>query len=85
VRACSRADRVLVYAFAHSAEIWWRGIEGKLSRLDKLEVWRIPASASQALAALAERSMQLQATIQEGALMLSSARGSVDLEPVRWK
>ena len=84
-RACSRADRVLVYAFSHAAEIWWRGIEGKLARLDRLEVWRIPASASQALAALAERSMQLQATIQEGALMLSGNAGSVDLEPVRWK
>ena len=85
VRACSRADRVLVYAFSHAADIWWRGIEGKLSRLDRLEVWRFPAGAAQALAALAERSMQLQATIQEGSLMLSSSAGSVDLEPVRWK
>lgn len=84
-RACSKADRVLLYPFSHSAEIWWRGIEGKLSRLDRLEVWRIPTAASQGLAALAERSMQLQATIQEGALMLSSSAGSVDVEPVRWK
>jgi len=29
--------------------------------------------------------MQLQATIQEGALMLSSARGSAQIEPIRWK
>lgn len=85
VRACSRADQVQVYAFHHAAEVWWRGIEGKLARLDKVQVWRIPAAASQALASLAERSMQLQATVQEGVLMLSSARGSVDVEPVRWK
>ena len=84
-RACSKADRVLVYAFSHAAEVWWRGIEGKLSRLEKLQVWRIPAASSQALAALAERSMQLQATIQEGALMLSGGTGTVDVEPVRWK
>jgi uncharacterized protein YaeQ len=84
-RACSKADRVLVYAFSHAAEIWWRGIEGKLARLDKLQVWRIPSEASQSLAQLAERSMQLQATIQEGTLMLSSSAGSVDIEPVRWK
>jgi uncharacterized protein YaeQ len=37
------------------------------------------------MAALAERSMQLQATIQEGALLLSGAGGSVDVEPLRWK
>ncbi len=84
-RACSKADQVLVYAFSHAAEVWWRGIESKLTRLDRLQVWRIPAAASQTLATLAERSMQLQATIQEGALMLSGAKGTVDVEPVRWK
>lgn len=84
-RACSQSDRVQVYCFHHAAEVWWRGIEGKLSRLDKLSVWRIPTEASQALAALAERSMQLQATVQEGVLMLSGMAGSVDVEPVRWK
>ncbi|HYD74567.1 YaeQ family protein [Ramlibacter sp.] len=85
VRACSRADQVQVYAFHHAAEVWWRGIEGKLARLDKVQVWRLPTAAAQALAGLAERSMQLQATVQEGVLMLSSTRGSVDVEPVRWK
>ena len=84
-KACSRADAVLVYAFHHAAEVWWRGIEGKLARLDRLQVWRIPAEQSQALAQLAERSMQLQATVQDGALTLSSERGSVHLEPLRWK
>ncbi|GAA4426029.1 YaeQ family protein [Acidovorax lacteus] len=84
-KAASRADAVVVYAFHHAAEVWWKGIETKLTRLDKLQVWRIPAEASQALAQLAERSMQLQATVQEGALTLSSERGSVHLEPLRWK
>jgi uncharacterized protein YaeQ len=84
-KACSKADAVIVYAFHHAAEVWWRGIENKLSRLDKLQVWRVPTEASQALSALAERSMQLQATVQEGALTLSSQRGSVMIEPIRWK
>lgn len=84
-RACSQADAVRVYAFAASAEVWWRGIESRLARLPKLEVWRLPAEATQQLAALAERSMQLQATVQEGALTIGSARGSVHLEPQRWK
>jgi uncharacterized protein YaeQ len=84
-KACSKADAVVVYCFHHAAQVWWKGIENKLSRLDKLQVWRIPAETSQALAALAERSMQLQATVQEGALTLSSTQGSVHLEPERWK
>jgi uncharacterized protein YaeQ len=84
-KACSKADRVVLYCFHHAAEVWWRGIETKLTRLPKLEVYRIPTAASQALAALAERSMQLQATVQDGALMFGNNRGSVDVEPVRWK
>lgn len=85
VKACSKADAVVVYAFHHAAEVWWRGIESKLTRLDKLEVWRVPTEAAQALAGLAERSMQLQATIQEGALMLSNGQQTIEVEPLRWK
>jgi uncharacterized protein YaeQ len=84
-KACSKADEVLVYCFHHAAEVWWRGIETKLTRLDKLSVYRVPTDASQALAALAERSMQLQATVQEGSLMFSGAAGSVDIEPLKLK
>ena len=50
-----------------------------------LEVWRIPTEAAQALIPLAQRSMQLQATVQEGALTLSDNAHSVVVEPVRWK
>jgi uncharacterized protein YaeQ len=76
---------VFVYAFGSAADVWWRGIETKLTRLDKLQAWRLPTEAAPALAALAERSMQLQATIQEGAITMSSNLGSVSIEPIRWK
>lgn len=84
-KACSKADAVLVYAYGPAADIWWRGVRDKLARLDRLNVWRIPVSETQALAALAERSMQLQATVQEELLTLSTTQGSVRLEPLRWK
>jgi uncharacterized protein YaeQ len=84
-KACRQSGQVAVYAFHHAAEVWWKGIETKLTRLSNLKVWRMPAEASQQLAGLAERSMQLQATIQEGALMLGNGARHVDLEPLRWK
>jgi hypothetical protein len=67
-----------VYCFNHAAEIWWRGIENKLTRPQNLSVFRIPTGASQALAKLAQRSMQLQATLQEGVLMLGDGTNTVD-------
>ncbi len=84
-KACQKADQVMVYAFHHAAEVWWRGIENKLGRLDKLQVWRVPTEASQALTRLAQRSMQLQATVQEGNLSLSDSQTHLDIECVRWK
>jgi uncharacterized protein YaeQ len=84
-KACGKADEVILYCFHHAAEVWWRGIENKLTRLSNLAVYRIPTAASQALAGLAQRSMQLQATVQEGTLMFSNGADSVDIEPVRWK
>ncbi|MET0312079.1 MAG: YaeQ family protein [Burkholderiaceae bacterium] len=85
IKACGKAEEVRVYAFHHAAEVWWRGIGNKLTRPQNLSVWRIPSEPSQEMAKMAQRSMQLQATIQEGVLMLGDGTRSVDIEPVRWK
>jgi uncharacterized protein YaeQ len=83
-RAASQSDGVWVYAFSSAAEVWWKGIEPKLHRQKKLHVVRIPHQASQAMASMAERSMQLQATLQEGEMTLSSHLGSVHFQPLNW-
>jgi uncharacterized protein YaeQ len=85
IKACGKSDEVIVYCFNHAAEIWWRGIESKLTRPQNLSVYRVPTEASQALAALAQRSMQLQATIQENTLTLGDGTNSIDVELLRWK
>ncbi len=85
IKACGKSDQVLLYCFNHAAEVWWRGMESKLSRPQNLRVYRVPTLASQALIPLAQRSMQLQATVQEGVLTLGDASITVDIEPVRWK
>ena len=85
IKACGRADEVVLYCFNHAAEVWWKSMENKLSRPQNLSVFRIPTAASQSLIALAQRSMQLQATVQEGTLTLSDDAHSVEVEPLRWK
>ncbi len=84
-KACNKADAVVLYAFGQAADVWWRGIESKLTRLKHLQVWRIPSASAQELNALAQRSMNLQATVQEGALMLGDGSHTVHIEPLRWK
>lgn len=85
IKACGKADAVVLYCFNHAAEVWWKGMENKLSRPQNLSVFRIPTLASQALIPLAQRSMQLQATVQEGSLTLSDSANTVEIEPLRWK
>jgi len=85
LKACGKADAVVLYCFHHAAEVWWKGIENKLTRAQNLQVLRLPTASSQALVALAERSMQLQATLQDQVLSLGNSKTSVDIELQRWK
>ena len=82
-KACARAERVTIYCYGSAADIWWAGIRNKLTRLQNLSVWQIPAAQAQALAALAQRSMQWQLTVQDGHTWLSSGEQSLELLPQR--
>ena len=81
-KACGRARRVSIYAYGTSAPVWWAGLQGKVARLSNLSVWQWPAEQSQALAAMAQRSMQLQVTVQDGQLWVGDGRQSVELHPI---
>lgn len=84
-KACGRADRVTLYCYSGAAAIWWAGIANKVARLSNLAVWQLPAAQSQALAALAERSMQLQVTVQDGQIWVGNAQHSVEVHPLALK
>ena len=56
-------------------------MQGKVARLSNLTVWQLPAEQSQALAGLAQRSMQLQVTVQDGQIWVGNGRDSVELQP----
>lgn len=84
-RACSRADQVIAVCFSSNCEVWWKAIETKLSRLNNLTVLQLPTETSQALAALAERTMQLQCMVQDGEVWISTEAGRVAVELKRLK
>ena len=84
-KACGRAGQVIVLCYSSSCEIWWKQIADKLARLKNLSVLQLPAQTSQALAALAARSMQLQCMVQDGEVWLSTetARVPVSLKALK--
>ena len=83
LRVTSRAGRVSVYSFGSSTPIWWKGIGPKLTRARNLSVWQIPPEQSQALAALAQRTMELQVTVQDGGIWIGDGTRSIEVAPVR--
>ncbi len=83
LRVAGRAARVSVYSFSANTPIWWKGIESRLTRVRNLSVWQIPAERSRALAGLAQRTMNLQVTVQDGAIWVGDGRRSIEVAPLR--
>ena len=85
LRACGRAEHVLVYSYSATSHIWWKGLANKVERARNLTVINIPADTSAALERLAKRSMQLQCTIQDGQLWLTDSVDTVLVERETFK
>lgn len=80
-KACGRARHVVIVSYGRSADPWWNQNRDNLQRIDNLTVLRLPTAGTQALAAFAGRTMQLQCTIQEGLVWITAEAGAVQIEP----
>ena len=80
-KACGRARRVSVYAFGKSSDTWWKINGEAISALPHLRVWKIDWHDIQQVAALLERTVQLNASIVGGVLYLDNGGASASLEP----
>jgi uncharacterized protein YaeQ len=81
MKASGRADRVSVWAFQSSTPIWWDNLANKVSRASNLTVWHVPTEQSQALAALAQRTLQLQITVQDGTVWVNAGEHNIEITP----
>ena len=83
MKASGRADRVTVLSYSASTPIWWSAIATRITRAANIAVWQIDPAQSQALAELAQRSMQLQLSVQDGTAWVGDGQRSVDITPQR--
>ena len=85
-KACGRSQQVVIYCYSgNSASIWWEQNGTALAKIRNLTVLNIPAKNSKALARLAQRNMQLQATIQDGAIWMADNESNVEVTPEAWQ
>lgn len=81
-KACNRAQQVCIYAYGgRTADLWWQQNGAALARFDNLRVFALPKTETDALAALAERTMQWQVTVQDGQFWVSSGEQTVHVSP----
>jgi uncharacterized protein YaeQ len=77
-KASGRAELVVVYAYGGRAvDLWWAKNQAALGRLQNFSAFALPPASSQALARLAQRTMQLQCTVQEGHVWFSNATETI--------
>lgn len=85
LKACGRADQVIVYTYAHNSPIWWSGIGSRIERAKNLRIINVPHTTSAALAKMAQRNMQLQCTIQDGQTWITANDETVQIDLTSWK
>ncbi|MFZ5561260.1 MAG: YaeQ family protein [Pseudomonadota bacterium] len=79
-RACGVSRDVIVLPYSgNGAELWWEQNRRAIAKLDKVSVINIPGETAAALGAMARRSMQLQATVQDGEVWLTDNEHSLQV------
>jgi len=80
-QACARAKQVCLYTYGcRGADQWWKDNGAKLDRLPNLTVINVPMDGTRALATLAQRTMELHCTIQDGQVLMGDDTNAVQLE-----
>lgn len=85
MKACGRSGQVVVYSYSAASHIWYKQVENKLARARNLAIVNIPSAASGQLEKLAQRTMQLQCTIQDGQIYLTDGAATVLVEREIWR
>ncbi len=80
-QACGRAQQVCIYTYGgRGADQWWEKNMDKLTRLRNLSVMNVPLDGSRAMAMLAQRTMQLHCTIQDGQVSMGDGTHTVQID-----
>ncbi|MBA5606420.1 YaeQ family protein [Duganella sp. FT3S] len=79
LKACGRSEHVVVYSYSATSHIWWKQLANKVERCKNLTVINLPADATAELEKMAQRTMQLQCTIQDGQIWLTDGTATVEI------
>jgi uncharacterized protein YaeQ len=80
-KACGRARQVVVYSYSgRSADVWWNQVQKDLDGLKNLTVINLLPGTAPELAKLAQRTMKLRCTIQDGQVWMTDNNATVHVD-----
>jgi len=80
LKACGRSGMVKIYTYGSKPQLWLDTVESKIAKAKNLSIASISSEPNQALAALVERSMKLQITIDHNEIWMRSDKGEVSVD-----
>jgi uncharacterized protein YaeQ len=80
MKASGRAERVIVYSYSATSHIWFKGLANKIERAGNITIVNVDSGSAAALERMAQRSMGLQCTIQDGQVWLTNGDDTVQVE-----
>lgn len=83
-KGCNQSQLMRVYSYAdNSYEEYLKKEQGKLGMKNNLEMFSFDATLASQLAELANRNMQIQVTIQDGALWFNLGNDTLEITPTK--
>ncbi|NIF33090.1 YaeQ family protein [Enterobacter sp. Cy-643] len=85
-KACSQSAEVALFTYnSRAAEIWWQQNQNRLSQFKNLSIWYLDDAQLAKLSEFGTRTMNLQATIQDGAIWLSDSENNLEIHFTAWQ
>jgi uncharacterized protein YaeQ len=80
-KASGRSERVMLYIYGGKvADVWYEDNRSKLAKIGNLGIVNIPAESTQKMAAMAQRTMEIQCSIQDGQIWFSAGEDTIQIE-----
>ncbi|MGY5958374.1 YaeQ family protein [Kosakonia sp. BK9b] len=86
-KACTQAKEVALFTYnSRAAQIWWQQNQSRCAMFKNLSIWYLDDEQLAGLSAFADdRTMTLQATLQDGAIWLSANERNLEIHPEAWQ
>jgi uncharacterized protein YaeQ len=85
-QSCGRANQVIICCYGgRTAEMWWEKIKDSTTEFNDLQVINFTKKDTSELGKQVNRSMKVQANIQDGDVMIIVDGSIVSVTPVKWK